>query len=109
MLITDFRTIGSKLYAIRKKQGMTQGEVAEAAELCDRTYADIERGSVNMRMETVLKICKALQITPDTVLTEDIPEYITKKSELFERLDKCTEKQQETALELLSVYLNSIE
>lgn len=109
MLIFDFRAIGNKLLTIRKKRGMTQGEVAEAANLSDRTYADIERGSVNMRIETILKICKALQITPDTILTEEIPGYIAKKNELLERLDRCTEKQQETAIELLSVYLRSIE
>ncbi|WP_049962918.1 helix-turn-helix transcriptional regulator [Ruminococcus sp. HUN007] len=73
MLIFDFKTIGCKLYNIRKKAGLTQSEVAEAANLSDRTYADIERGTVNMRIETILKICSALKITPDAVLTEDIP------------------------------------
>ena len=54
MLIFDLRSIGNKLLAIRKRMGMTQAEVAEAAVMSDRTYADIERGSVNMRTETVL-------------------------------------------------------
>ena len=54
MLIFDFHAIGEKLYAVRKRSGMTQAEVAELAGLSDRTYADIERGSVNMRIETVL-------------------------------------------------------
>ena len=35
------------MLAIRKKAGVTQSEVAEAADLSDRTYADIERGTVN--------------------------------------------------------------
>lgn len=109
MIVFDFRAIGNKLLKIRKKRGMTQGEVAEAANLSDRTYADIERGSVNMRIETILKICKALQITPDMILTEENHGYTAKKNELLKRLDECTEKQQETAVELLSVYLRSIE
>ena len=71
MLIFDFHTIGNKLYAIRKQTGMTQAEVAEAAGVSDRTYADIERGSVNMRIETVLRICNTLHVTPDEILTED--------------------------------------
>ncbi|MGN0577485.1 MAG: helix-turn-helix domain-containing protein [Ruminiclostridium sp.] len=108
MLIFDFRAIGNKLLAVRKKAGLTQSEVAEAANLSDRTYADIERGTVNMRIETVLKICEALHITPDAVLTESNPSLSAKKAELFEELDKCTQKQQETALELLSVYLRSL-
>ena len=60
MLVFDFGTIGNKLLSIRKKAGLTQSEVAEKANLSDRTYADIERGTVNMRIETILKICEAL-------------------------------------------------
>ena len=70
MLISDLRVIGNNLLAVRKKLGMTQMEVAEAAGLADRTYADIERGSVNMRLETILRICQALHITPDEILTQ---------------------------------------
>ncbi|MCM1335110.1 MAG: helix-turn-helix domain-containing protein [Bacteroides sp.] len=108
MLLFDFRAIGNKLLAVRKRAGMTQGEVAEAAGLSDRTYADIERGSVNMRIETALRICEALKITPDLILTEESESLIAKQSELFERLDRCTPHQKETALRLLSVYLDSI-
>ena len=107
MLVYDFRTIGNKLLAIRKKAGLTQSEVADAANLSDRTYADIERGTVNMRIETILKICGALHITPDAVFTDDNPNLAAKQAELLEQLDHCTVQQKETALELLSVYLRS--
>ena len=107
MLVYDFRTIGNKLLAIRKKVGLTQSEVADAANLSDRTYADIERGTVNMRIETILKICGALHSTPDAVLTDDNPNLAAKQAELLEQLDHCTVHQKETALELLSVYLRS--
>lgn len=108
MLIFDFRAIGNKLLAIRKKCGMTQSDVAEAAGLSDRTYADIERGDVNTRIETILKVCDALQITPNAILTEENPSFTVKRDELLKQLDECTEKQRETALELLAVYLKSI-
>lgn len=108
MLIFNFRTIGNKLLAIRKRAGMTQAEVAEAAGLSDRTYADIERGAVNMRIETILRICNVLHITPDEVLTEDNPSLTTKQEELFQRLNACSPKDKETALSLLSVYLQSL-
>ena len=65
MLIFDTIQIGNKLLQFRKKSGLTQAEVAEAAGLSDRTYADIERGTVNMKIETVLRICGALKITPN--------------------------------------------
>lgn len=109
MLIFDLRTIGNKLLTIRKRMGMTQAEVAEAAGLSDRTYADIERGSVNMRTETILRICNVLHITPDEILTEESTSLATRQAELIERLNVCNPKDKETALQLLSVYLTSLE
>ena len=108
MLIFDFRAIGNKLLYFRKRAGLTQAEVAEAAGLSDRTYADIERGTVNMRIETVLRICGALHITPDDVLTEEPSSALSQQEELLSRLRSCTPRQQETALRLLTVYLDSL-
>lgn len=109
MLIYDLITIGNKLYAIRKRMGLTQLEVAVAADISDRTYADIERGTVNMRIETLLRICNVLQITPDVILTEDPPALATEQKELLERLNGCSQKEKETALSLLAVYLRSLD
>lgn len=108
MLIYDFSDIGNKLFAIRKRMGMTQVEVAEAAGLSNRTYADIERGTVNMRIETVLKICDALHITPDEILTKEDSTFSKRQEELIERLNACSIKDRDTALRLLDVYLRSL-
>ena len=109
MLIFDLRAIGNRLLNIRKRMGMTQAEVAEHAGLSDRTYADIERGTVNMRTETILRICNVLHITPDEVLTEENTSMTTQQGELWKRLDACNPKDKETALQLLEVYLKSLE
>ena len=108
MLVYDFSDIGNKLYAIRKRAGMTQVEVAEAAGLSNRTYADIERGSVNMRIETVLKICDALHITPDEILTKEESSISRRQEELIEKLNACSTKDRDTALRLLDTYLRSL-
>ena len=109
MLIFDFRKIGNKLLSVRKRAGLTQSEVAEAAGLSDRTYADIERGTVNMRIETILHICDALHITPDEILTEKESDQSSRQDELWERLNSCSPKDKETALRILSVYLQSLD
>ncbi len=108
MLIFDMRIIGNKLLAVRKSLGLTQADVAELSGVADRTYADIERGSVNMRIETVIKICNALKITPDKILTEDKSSDEIKIDEIIERFNNCTNDEKNTAIKLLSVYLDSI-
>ena len=108
MLVFDFIAIGNKLFHIRKKMGMTQMEVAIAAGLSERTYADIERGTVNMRIETILKICKVLQITPNEILTESDTTSTIQQSEILQQLATLSPKERETAFCLLSVYINSL-
>ena len=76
--------------------------------MSDRTYADIERGNVNMRMETILRICDALHITPDEILTETDSSLSTHHEEILARLQACSPKDQNTAFQLLDVYLKSL-
>lgn len=108
MLLLDMHEVGNKLFAVRKRMGMTQAEVAEAAGLSMRAYADIERGSVNMRVESILRICEALHITPDEILTKSNAAAAARQEELLARLEACSPKDKETALRLLSVYLQSL-
>lgn len=103
----ELQRIGERLYAARKKKGLTQSEVAEKSELSDRSYADIERGNANMRVATLLKICRALNVTPDEVLLEQEKEPVS-EAELAGLFDRCTEAEKRTAVELLGVYVKSL-
>lgn len=107
MLVLNLTDIGNNLYRIRKSKGLTQAEVAEKADFSDRTYADIERGSTNMRIETLLKICEALNITPNDILVSDNVIEITEQ-DIAETIKDCSNNEKETALKLLSVYVDSL-
>ena len=109
MRFLDLPEIGNKLFALRKKAGYTQEQFAEIAKLSNRAYADIERGTVNMRLETVLRICSALHVTPDYLLTEKDASVVIQREEMFKRLALCTIREQETALSILSAYLQSLQ
>ena len=83
---------------------MTQAEVAEKAGISDRTYADIERGSVNLRIETFLRICKVLRASPNEILTSEQP---VQTEDIINLLNSATGREREIALKLLEVYLQS--
>lgn len=106
MLVTDLHRIGNNLYRLRKQRGLTQAEAAERADLSDRAYADIERGSASMRVGTLLKICAALNITPDDILV-DKDRQITEQ-DIFEAIRDCSASEKETALKLLHTYVESL-
>lgn len=108
MLIFDLHEIGNRMFAARKRSGMTQMDVAVAADMSERAYADIERGTVNMRLITFLRICQVLRVRPDEILTQEDTAAKIQRDELLERLDTCPSKERETALKLLTVFLDGI-
>lgn len=108
MLIFDMRVIGNRLLEIRKKAGLTQARVAEKAGLSDRTYAEIERGTTNMRIETLLRICEALKVTPDEIFTNKEDEIKLEEKSVFEKFEKCSAHEKKTALSLLEIYFKSL-
>lgn len=56
----------------------------------------------------MLRICDALHITPDEILTREEAVLYERQEELFERLNNCSEKEKETAYKLLDTYLRSL-
>lgn len=109
MLFYTLAEIGSNIYQARKRLGLTQADVAEAAGLSDRNYANIERGLVNMRLKTLLRICEALHVSPDELLISDaLPAEIT-PTDLVGQLEECNPRDQRTAINILAAYLNSLQ
>ena len=107
MLINDLNIFGNKLCTIRKNSGLTQTQVAEAAEVSNKTYANIERGVTNPTYDTLIKICNALKITPNDLATEETINIAEKEQEVLEMIELCTPRQKESALDILLVYLKS--
>lgn len=58
----QFKDLGSLLKWFRKKRRVTQYSLATAINLDYRHYQNIESGMVNVRIETVSKICRHLGI-----------------------------------------------
>ncbi len=83
---------------------MSQEETAWAAGLSTRTYADIERGTVNARLDTILKICRIFRITPNDVLVFEEDPDIIDMDKLDNLLKKLTAKQQKIAYKILALY-----
>jgi transcriptional regulator with XRE-family HTH domain len=107
-LVFDKAEIGNRLLQVRKQAGYTQAEVADKSNISERAYADIERGTKNMRIETLCKICETLKITPDYLLVENYEENLSKtQEEMMLRLNDCTPKEKDLLLKIMAVYLDS--
>ena len=97
--------IGERLLRIRKKRGLTQSNVAEKAGLSDRAYADIERGTTNMRVDTALKLCNALKVMPNDILIDE-DQSVQTGVDLLVKLNSCTDSERAVVLKLIDVFLS---
>ena len=62
------KAFGDAFRKFRKKKGISQETVSEEA-LCDRTTVSlIERGLVSAKLETIVKMCKAIAVLPSEVM-----------------------------------------
>lgn len=60
--------IGARLFKARKEKGYTQENLADLTGLTEQTISYAENGIKVLRLENVIKICKALDISADYLL-----------------------------------------
>jgi DNA-binding XRE family transcriptional regulator len=54
------RAVGLRIRGRRKQVGISQEQLAERAELSPKYLGEVERGSVNVSLDSLVRICKAL-------------------------------------------------
>ena len=64
----DYKDIGSRIAARRKKLGLKQSEVEERAKIGYKYLSNIERGISIPSLEVILRLSLALDTTPDEFL-----------------------------------------
>ena len=110
----DKKAVGAEIRRRRLALGLTQEKAAEKIDRALRFYARIELGDVGMSVDTLLEICGMLKTTPDALLMADAPKEDAPKEDaadlswMAEALSNCTPDQQQTAVELVRVYLRSL-
>ena len=64
--------IGKRLYLRRKQLGITQEALAERANITSQTISTAELGKKAMRADTIIRVCEALEITPNYLLLGEV-------------------------------------
>lgn len=67
----DYKLLGMKVRLFRRKQGMTQEQLAERADLSASFIGHVERGTRISSLDTLMRLCHALQVTPNDLLQEE--------------------------------------
>ncbi|MBT9787890.1 helix-turn-helix domain-containing protein [Clostridium sp. MCC344] len=69
----DYYELGKRIRLRRTELGLSQETAAEKCGISPSFYSNIERGIKIMSLETFVSICKALSISADYLLSEELP------------------------------------
>mgnify|MGYP002524056093 CR=1 FL=1 len=110
-LIFDPKIIGDRLLKIRKMKGMSQEETAWATGLSARAYADIERGSVNARLDSGTDVLLDIDVQGAMNVMKDYPKetFIFIRPPSLEELEKRLKGRGTDSAEVISRRLSEAE
>lgn len=97
------KVIGFRIMQKRKKLGILQKELAEAIGLTDNQISNIENGGSFPSMNNLLKICDALDITPDYLFVGTIRRRF--KDDITDMISFCSPEEQKTIWLLIQTYI----
>lgn len=69
----NYKLIGKRLRAIRKRKGYTQEQLAERADISAQHCSGIETGGAKVSLPALIRLCNALEATPDEILLDSVP------------------------------------
>ena len=72
MIDLNYKLMGQRLRAIRKKQGLTQEQIAEKAEISPQHYSGVETGGVKISLPALIRVANALNASMDELLMDSI-------------------------------------
>ena len=107
----DRLAAGERLRLKRTLLGFTQDEVAEKIDRASKYYADIERGSCGMSVETLMAISNVLDLSLDYVIygkTQSSDDKLSLTNEvvaIMKLLNNSSEKKRKYALRMLKLFL----
>ena len=105
----DKKDLGLRIRVLRNKANLTQEELAEKADMSPVYLGEVERGKKVIGVDKFIKIVKALSVSADYLLCNELPSgepYIF--DEITEKLKKLNPKQRKIAFDILEGYLKNL-
>lgn len=105
----DKKDLGLRLRDLRIEANFTQEELSEKADMSTVYLGEVERGQKVIGVDKFINIVKALGVSADYVLCNELPTgepYVF--DEITEKFKKLDPKQRKTAIDILDGYLKNL-
>lgn len=103
----DYSLIGKRLAAARKNKNLTQEKLAELTSLANNYISNIENNRSIPSLETLIKLCQALEVTPNEILLgSSFSDDKYMNNELMEKLSHCTDKEKRIIDNIITILIS---
>lgn len=106
----DRNAVGKRLLERRKQKGWSRKYVAEKIGLVEKYYADIERGTCGMSIETLIALKELYGFTLDALIYGEKGDLgiLGQDKNLLKQLETMSPQLQDTCRQLLMVFVNGM-
>ena len=97
--------IGENVRHARLNKGLTIEQLAELVDISDSYLGTAERGTSGFSVEVIVRLATALEVTTDSLLTENAPSYkpSSKLDTLVTLLSKCSDNEVDYMIDFLNL------
>jgi transcriptional regulator with XRE-family HTH domain len=112
-VVLSKKEVGERLRTLREERRMTQVELAEALGTHQASLSQVERGIRGLTLQQVVKIARALRVSPDRLLGEGrrnglaAPSRNERLMRRVRRIEQLSSDQQDAAIKMLDAFLES--
>jgi transcriptional regulator with XRE-family HTH domain len=102
MYTLDYKELGKRIRAERRKQDLTQEQLAEMADISDSFMGHIERGGRTLSIETLVKLANALHLSVEYIVCGEFnyqPNMLP--AEIHDALNRMSGSQRKVFLDML--------
>jgi len=100
------RLMGLKIRNIRKEKGFTQEKLCEVLDIDISGLSKIENGKCFPSVETIYKIIKKLDISPNILFGKNSSDESPKDDLIIERIRNLTLKEKEKVSKIIDIVKN---
>ena len=98
----DYKELGKRIRAERRKQDLTQEKLAEMANISDSFMGHIERGGRTLSIETLAKLANALNLSIEYIVCGEFnyqPDMLP--AEILDALNRMSSNQRKVFLKIM--------
>lgn len=106
----DRKAVGKRLQNRRRQEGWNRKYVAEKVGMVEKYYADIERGTCGMSIETLMALTDLYGFTLDALIYGEKGDLgiLGQDKKLLKQLEAMSPQLQDTCRQLLMVFVNGM-